>query len=212
MNVKYTHGKLCVPNQKNLLELPLLLPEKFNLWKEQYQQNNIVYSWVSSKIICVRSGTQTFLFLQRFSWRILYFYISAAPRATGWMVFHMQSSCSKEGGFKEEVEQGGLSSSQGYQYPKSQTPGSVQSAHGDGLWGMYTKVLLTGGTEKTAGFTSPCFKISFWDRSFFRKVTENPGKCFQPLPYLIYAHQPVLSLLTEPTFHNSTHNLRVFHI
>lgn len=87
MNVKYTHGKLCVSNEKNLLELPFILAEKFNLWKEQYQQDYVVYSWVSSRIICVRSGTQTFLFLQRFSWKILYFYVSATPRATGWMVF-----------------------------------------------------------------------------------------------------------------------------
>lgn len=85
--LKYTHGKLYLPNQKNLLELPFILAEKFSVWKEQYQHDNVVYSWVWSKIICMRSGTQTFLFLQRFSWRILYFYISAAPRATGWMVF-----------------------------------------------------------------------------------------------------------------------------
>lgn len=39
----------------------------------------------------------------------------------------------KEAGFKEEMEQGGLSLPQSYQYPKSQTPGSAQSAHGDGL-------------------------------------------------------------------------------
>lgn len=87
MNMKYTHGKLSVSNQKNLLELPFILGEKFNLWKEQYQQDNVVYSGVPSKLICVRIGAQTFLFLQRSSWRILYFYISAPPRSTGWMVF-----------------------------------------------------------------------------------------------------------------------------
>lgn len=141
--------------------------------------------------------------------------------------FDMQSSCSKSG-FKEEVEQSGLSLLQGHQCPKSQTPGSAQSAHGVGLLDHGHKSLLTVGTEmpwemkgesshldksKTpAGFTSLCFYVSFWDRSFLRKATENPGKGFQPLTYLIYIYQPVLSLLTEPTFHNSTHNLRTFDI
>lgn len=47
--------------------------------------------------------------------------------------FHILSRCRKEVGFKEEVEQDGLSLLQGYQYPKSQTPGSAPSAHGDGI-------------------------------------------------------------------------------
>lgn len=64
--------------------------------------------------------------------------------------FHMQSSCSKEAGFKEETEQGGFSLFQGYQYPKSQAPDAVQSAHDDGLSDHVPKSFApvkTGETE-----------------------------------------------------------------
>lgn len=86
MNMKYTHGKLCVPNQKNLLELLFILAEKFDLWKEQYQPNNVVYSWVSSKIICVRSGTQTLLSLQSFHEEFCIFTFLLPPELlAGWL-------------------------------------------------------------------------------------------------------------------------------
>lgn len=227
MNMKYTHGKLCVPNQKNLLELLFILAEKFNLWKEQYQHNNVVYSWVSSNIICVRSGTQTFLFLQSFSWRILYFYISAAPRAAGWMVLTCRAVVASLD-LKRRWNKVAFLYSRVTNVPNPKPLALLNLLMVRDFWTMDTKVLLTLGTEmpwemkgesshldksKTpAGFTSLCFYVSFWDRNFLRKVTENPGKGFQPLTYLVYVYQPVLSLLTEPTFHNSTHNLRTFDI
>lgn len=49
----------------------------------------------------------------------------------GWFSYAKQLQ--QEAGFKEEMEQGGFSLFQGYRYPKSQAPDTVQSAHDDGL-------------------------------------------------------------------------------
>lgn len=185
MNMKYTHGKLCVPNQKNLLEVPFILAEKFNQWKEQYQHDNVVYSWLSSKQICVRNGTQTFLFLQRFSWGILYFYISAAPRAPGWMIFTYKAVVARRLDLEGRWNKVAFHYSKVTNIPNPKPPALFNLLMVMDFWTMDTKVLLTVGTElpwkmkgessylvksKTpAGFTSPCFKVSFWDRSSLRK-------------------------------------------
>lgn len=179
----------------------------------------------------MRSGTQTFLFLERFSRRILYFYNSAAPKTTGWMVFMSKAVAARRLDLKRRWNRVVFYYSKVTKIPYPKSLALFNLLMVMEFWTMYPKALITEGTEmpwKVKGESSHLVEskgklllVSFLSVSRFpfrtgvfleRWVTENPGKGFQPLTDLIYANQPVLSLLTEPTIHSSTHNLRIFNI
>lgn len=92
--------------------------------------------------LCEKWGTD-FPVLQRFSWRILYFYISAAPRATGWMVFRCKADAERRLDLKRRWNKVVFHDSKLTNIPNPKPLALLDLLIVMEFWTMYTEVLLT---------------------------------------------------------------------